>query len=155
MSTLDKLEAQLVRKSIFVITTAKQGKRASGMTAAWVTRVAGNPPLMAVAIHCDSFTGELIAQTGWYVINVLALEQANLARHFGMVSSRQQDKFRDLTITFSQHGCPILLHVLGYLECRVTQSLKVGDHQLFIGEIIDGKRLRDGQPLVYSPALEE
>ena len=155
MSMLDKLETQLIRKSIFVITAGEQGKRISGMTAAWVTRVSGNPPLMAVAIHYHSFTGETIARMGWYVINVLALEQVHLARHFGAVSSRYQNKFRDLSITFSQHGCPILSNALGYLECRVVASHAVGDHRLFIGEILDGKRLRDGVPLNYSPSLEE
>jgi len=61
-----ELEARLLPKGVYVITSQWE-RRQAGMTVAWVTRVAGTPPVMLAAIHCGSFTGEVIAQSGWSV----------------------------------------------------------------------------------------
>ena len=60
-SMWNRLEADLVSKAVFVLTTGQGGDRA-GMTACWVMRVSSSPPLMGVAIHRASQTGELISE---------------------------------------------------------------------------------------------
>lgn len=145
-----ELEARLLPKGVYVITSQWRNRRA-GMTAAWVTRVSGNPPAMLVAIHCGSFTGEVIAKSGWYTINVLARDQLELARRFGEVSSRNHDKFRGLPLEMSAHGQPVLATGLAYLECKVSLTPRMGDHVLFIGEITEERQLREGSPLLYDP----
>lgn len=145
-----ELEARLLPKGVYVITSQWKRRRA-GMTAAWVTRVAGAPPAMLVAIHFGSFTGEVIAQSGWFVINVLGRDQLELARRFGEGSSRDHDKFSELSLTMSAHGQPALGVVLAYLECKVALAPRVGDHILFIGEIMEEQRFQEGIPLLYDP----
>ena len=154
VGTWNRLEADLVAKAIFVITSESGGVRA-GMTAAWVTRVSSSPPQMAVAIHRASQTGELIAAGDRYVINVLGEGQAVLAQRFGSSSSRIKDKFKGVRLTTAPQGCPVLSDALGYIECHVAQILDVGDHRLFVGEIVAAERLTQGRPLLYSAALEE
>lgn len=151
--TLERIEADVVAKAIFVV-TAGTAARSAGMTVAWITRVSGSPVLMAVAIHHGSRTGELIEESGWYAINALATEQGAVAKRFGGESSRTADKFAGLSVACSPHGCPVIEDALGYLECRVTQVLTTGDHRLFVGEAVAGERLRNGAPLLYTAALE-
>lgn len=145
-----ELEARLLPKGVYVITSQWERRRA-GMTAAWVTRVAGAPPSMLVAIHFGSFTGEVIAQSGWFVINVLGRDQLELARLFGEGSSRDHDKFSGLPLTMSAHGQPVLGVALAYLECEVILTPQIGDHVLFIGEIMEERQFQEGNPLLYDP----
>lgn len=147
---IGELEARLLPKGVYVITSQWERRRA-GMTAAWVTRVAGAPPAMLVAIHCGSFTEEVIAQSGWFVINVLGRDQLELACRFGEGSSRDHDKFASLPLVLSAHGQPALGVALAYLECKVTLAPRVGDHILFIGEIIGEHQFQEGIPLLYDP----
>ncbi len=150
---LSRMEEELVGKAVFVITAQVRQDRA-GMTAAWVTRVSARPALMAVAIHRASRTGELIAEAGRFVINALRAEQEVCARRFGRGSSRRQDKFEGLDLRRSSGGCPVLVDSLGYIECSVVEVLELGDHRLFVGEIVEAERIGQGRPLFYSAALD-
>ncbi len=150
VSELGQLEERLCPKGVYVITSI-WGNRGAGMTAAWVTRVAASPPAMLVAIHVGSFTGEVIKHSGWFVINILDKTQSMLALRFGQGSSRDQDKFNGLGLLTSLHGQPALKDALAYLECKIISIPKVGDHRLFIGEIMEEQKLREGFPLVYDP----
>ena len=151
---LGQLEERLLPKGVYVITSMWKNKRA-GMTAAWVTRVAADPPAMLVAIHVGSFTGEVIRGSGWFVINVLDRTQGRLALRFGKGSSRNQDKFNGLSLRTSLHGQPALGNALAYLECKILSIPKVGDHWLFTGEIVDEQELRKGHPLMYDAKILE
>ena len=35
------------------------------------------------------------------------------------------------------------------MECEVAQSMQSGDHILYVGEIIGGKTLKDGEPYIH------
>ena len=35
------------------------------------------------------------------------------------------------------------------MECEVAQSMQSGDHVLYVGEIIGGKILKDGEPYIH------
>lgn len=146
---LGELEARLFPKGVYVITSRWHDRKA-GMTAAWVTRVSGTPPAMMVAIHHQSDTGETIAKSGWYVINVLDEEQLEIARRFGQGSSRNRDKFRGLAMMSSAHGQPVISTAMAYLECKVILLPPVGDHTLHIGNVMEERQLRAGAPLLYN-----
>jgi flavin reductase (DIM6/NTAB) family NADH-FMN oxidoreductase RutF len=45
-------------------------------------------------------------------------------------------------------GVPLLPDVLATLECAVTQRLEAGDHDIFIGEVLQA-HWREGRPLLY------
>jgi len=146
------VEARIFPKGVHIVTSGCEEGRA-GMTAAWVSRVSGTPPLVAVAMHRESATRATIQKAGWFVVHALPEEGLHLAHRFGQGSSRDHDKFAGLDVETSPHGQPILRAALAYLECRLERREDVGDHQLVIGEIVGGAILRAGEPLRYKDAL--
>jgi len=46
-------------------------------------------------------------------------------------------------------GAPILKDCLAFMDCRVHGSLEVGDHTIFVGEILDSGFQKAGEPLIY------
>jgi flavin reductase (DIM6/NTAB) family NADH-FMN oxidoreductase RutF len=46
-------------------------------------------------------------------------------------------------------GAPILAGTLGYVDCRVVDVLRGGDHDIFVGEIVAGELDDDREPLLY------
>jgi rubredoxin len=41
-------------------------------------------------------------------------------------------------------------HAVGYLECRLRQSIDAGSHTIFVGLVANAEMLRDGPPMTYA-----
>ncbi len=41
-------------------------------------------------------------------------------------------------ITTGKHGSPFLEEAAASLECKVVYNMRMGDHVMFVGEVIDG-----------------
>lgn len=69
---------------------------------------------------------------------------------FGFRSGRDIDKFKNIKYKVGVTGAPIVLeNTLAYLEAEVIASLDVGDHTIFIGKVVEGEILKEGEPLTY------
>ena len=124
--------------------------RLNGITCAWVSRVSHRPPLVVVSVGKKRFSYGLILEAGAFSVNVLARDQVELARHFGLKSGRDTDKFAGIPYYTAPSGSPILPGVAAWLDCRLVGTCEAGDHTLFIGEVLHGEA-SDSEPLLYDP----
>jgi flavin reductase (DIM6/NTAB) family NADH-FMN oxidoreductase RutF len=135
------------------IVTVKAGEKISGMTAAWVSKVSHNPPMVMVSISPTHHTHELIKEAGYFALNTLAYGQEEVGRHFGFVSGRDVNKLKDIPLIEGKSGCPILAEAMAYLECELCDTFIAGDHTLFVGKVIGGQVLKSSEiPLVFERA---
>jgi 3-hydroxy-9,10-secoandrosta-1,3,5(10)-triene-9,17-dione monooxygenase reductase component len=51
--------------------------------------------------------------------------------------------------TISTGGSPILEGTVGYLDCRLHADHEAGDHQIFIGEVVQLGFDPDSEPLLF------
>lgn len=121
------------------IVTSKYENKLAGLTCAWVTQVSFSPLLVAVAIGKTRYTHDIILKSGIFVIHILSEEQIELARHFGLQSGRNIDKFKNIDYELDTTGAPILKNAVGWLKCKVYACYEAGDHTIFVGEILEGK----------------
>jgi flavin reductase (DIM6/NTAB) family NADH-FMN oxidoreductase RutF len=56
-------------------------------------------------------------------------------------------KLEGIPYTESANSCPILDDALAWLDCEAVQLLPAGDHTLVIARVLDGRVLRDAEPL--------
>ncbi len=80
-----------------------------------------------------------------YAMNILSSEQAHLSQRFATPGPKV---FTDLEYTVGATGAPILAGTLGFVDCKVTEIVPGGDHDIFVGEIVAGE-VREGEPLLY------
>jgi len=128
---------------------AAEGGRINAMTAVWATRLSFRPQLVGIAIGRSRFTHPMIEGSGVFSISVLGPEQLGLARHFGLKSGRDTDKFKGISHITRVTGAPILTDALAYLDCRVVSSTETGDHTFFVGEVLEGAVCRAGEAALY------
>jgi len=145
---MQKIIAKAITHGVYVITTQVEGKK-NGMTAAWVSQVSFKPPLVMASIAPARYTHDLIKSAGYFAINTLKEDQIELAKHFGFKSGRNTDKMADVEYFEGQYGSPILKEALAYIECKVVNIFEAGDHTIFVGEVVDGKVLREGKQLLF------
>src|SRR5262249_10284383 len=80
-----------------------------------------------------------------FALTILNEAQEHLSQRF---AQRGRKDVSDLTWITASSGAPILAGALAWVDCRLTEILPGGDHDIFIGEILAGDS-RDGAPLLY------
>ncbi len=137
-----------VPSGMFIV-TARQGDAETGMLASWVQQCAFDPPHVSLALKRGRAVAAWLAPGATFVVNVLDDGQTDMIAHFGRGFDPGEPAFEGLEVERPGGGPPVLTEALAYLECRVTGSNSVGDHDVFFGQVVGGRLLNDGQPMVH------
>jgi flavin reductase (DIM6/NTAB) family NADH-FMN oxidoreductase RutF len=145
-SAIAKKTLRLFTYGLYVATTASEGETGS-MLVNWVGQVSFEPRMLALSIENTAHFLEVVRKSGVFAINPLESGQRELAGHFGKSSAKVGDKLQGYEWTAGSTGSPLLADAMGAVECRVISEQVVGDHILFVGEVVDAHYNRDGEPL--------
>ncbi|MBU1002234.1 MAG: flavin reductase family protein [Proteobacteria bacterium] len=142
-----------------------QGK-ANVMTAAWGGIVSSLPPSIGVSLRENRHSYQSILAKGGFTISVPGAKHAREADYFGLVSGRDRDKFAASGLTPQRAefvDAPYVAEFPMIIECRLSQTVELGQHIQLIGEIVDVKVDEDAldadgnpdmallAPLVFAP----
>jgi len=122
------------------IVTSSEGTQKNGLIVNTAFQVSADPVKIAVCVCKNSFTHTIIEKSR--VFNVMPLEQETpmvFIGNFGFRTGRNFDKFAKVTCTAGENGCPVVKeHTLSCIEARVEQTVDIGTHTLFIGNVTAG-----------------
>ena len=136
---------------VYVVTVNANGE-SNGVTTPWVTQLSYEPPLVMVAISPVRKCHEMITSSGQFAVNVLGANQVELASRFGFTTGREVDKFEGISTQQTPATNPLLPDAFAYIDCELVETLSVGDHSLFIGQVVGAELLYpDGSPLIFNP----
>ncbi len=146
-------------KSLFKLTyglyllSANDANRDNACIINTAAQIANNPDRISVSVTKGSLTADMIARDGKFNISSISTEaDFKLFEHFGMQSGRDVDKFESFkAVKRSENGLYYLTEAANaFISARVTQSIDLGSHMLFIGEMTDGQLLSDKESCTYS-----
>jgi flavin reductase (DIM6/NTAB) family NADH-FMN oxidoreductase RutF len=109
------------------------------ITLAWVGTVCSEPPMLSIAVRPGRYSHALIKEAQEFVVNLPRADQVQAVDVCGTVSGREQDKFAAAGLTPEPAAyvkAPLVKEFPVNLECRVRQTLSLGSHDLFLGEIV-------------------
>ena len=118
---------------VYVLGT-RRGRQSNAMTASWVMQTSERPPCVAVAVRDD---------------------QVDVASHFSETSGEYYNKLQGVPYGLTPGGSPFLLGCLAYLDCKVLDTVRAGEHTVIVGEVTAGETLDDSYPLIYDPTEYE
>ena len=121
----------------------------TAMTAAWVAQVSERPPCVAVSVRDARYTHTVVLESATFSLSVLRDDQVDVATHFAETSGEYHDKLRGIPYGQSPNGSPVLLDCLAYLDCKVLDTARAGDHTVFIGEVTASESYGLSYPLLY------
>jgi len=116
-----------------------------GFTANSFNSVSLAPPLIVWSLARRSGSLAAFEAAERYSVNVLSTEQAELARRF---SRPHADRFENVPLRLGWSAAPLIDGCVAWFECRHHARHRIGDHVLFIGEIVTVERAR-GNGLVF------
>lgn len=126
---------------------AAAGETLGGLTAAWVTRVSLEPAILLVSVGHERFTYDLMNDSEQFTISLPTVSQVSEARLFGLKSRRDVDKWAQVDHDLLGDGIPALRHCAARFLCRKTDVIRTGDHDCFVGEVIEAEILSDEDAL--------
>jgi flavin reductase (DIM6/NTAB) family NADH-FMN oxidoreductase RutF len=97
------------------------------------------PVIVGIAIRTATHSHELIRRTGEFVVNLPTSRLHEAVDGVGTVSGRDVDKFEEFDLTpvpAREVRPPLIDECPVCVECRVIDEREVGDHQLFLGEVL-------------------
>ena len=122
-----------------VLVSCGTGQQANIITLAWVGTLCSEPPLVGIGVRPNRYSHGLIKEVGEFVINLPDADQVRWVDHCGMVSGRDEDKWAACGFTpapATEVQVPLIAECPVNVECRLQQTLSLGSHDLFIGEIV-------------------
>ena len=125
------------------------------MACEWTHHVSYKPALIAICVHPRHATFENIRNTKEFGVNITSTEQSVLSSVSGRDSGNLFDKIKiaeELGFQFYQAKQIKTLMVkdaVVNLECKLFQEIPLGDHTMFVGEIIEASLNSEREPLTY------
>lgn len=134
---------------VTVVTTWFEGLQ-RGLTVSSFTSVSTIPPVVLVSINKFSRTHQLIHQSGIFAVTILEQSQQTISDKFAGLVPEEEDRFYGLETFMLATGAPIIAGGVASFDCRVTQTVDVGDNTIFFGEVLDAQYHENLQPLLYT-----
>jgi flavin reductase (DIM6/NTAB) family NADH-FMN oxidoreductase RutF len=116
-----------------------------GLTVNSFTSVSLDPPLVLFCLGHQAATVECFRSAKHFAINILAEDQRPLSDRF---ARKVHNRFEGVEWSKGVTRAPILRHVLAAIECAVHRRITLGDHDVFVGEVVRVE-VHEKSPLLY------
>ena len=145
----DRLRRQVLWKmpsGLYVVGATDKGERRNAMTLNWASQMSFDPKWIGIGVEHEAYTHELISAGGVYALCLVDREDRAIVRKFTKpvevdLAARMLNDFAyiDGPVT----GAPVLAQSVAFVECEVRQSVEIGNHTLFLGEVVNAAFLKD------------
>ena len=132
---------------VAVVTVDLEGERI-GLTVGSLVSLSLEPPLVGVAVSPQAALHELLRHAGAFGVSLLGEGQEALAARFSR-GVPPIALWTDVPVREGTLGVPLLDGALGWLECETRAEHAIGDHTLFVGEVVALEPGPPARPLVY------
>ena len=124
---------------------SRAGDRRNGMTMNWVSQVSFEPKLVGISVENTAVTHELIAASQVFSVCFVDREDRAIVRKFTKPVDVDLDAktLNGFPYFDGATGAPVLSQSVAYLECEVRNTVPVGNHSLFVGEVVNTAFLKD------------
>ena len=112
------------------------------ITIAWTGTICSDPPMLYISVRKGRHSYAVLKETGEFVINLTTKDLSYATDWCGVRSGRQYDKFKEMNLTAGKASivkAPIIEESPVNIECKVTQVVELGTHDMFMAEVVNVK----------------
>lgn len=109
------------------------------ITVAWTGILNTIPPKTYISVRPQRYSYNLIKESGVFTINLTPTHLIRAADYCGMYTGAKVDKFAKCNLTPEAGinvSCPSIAECPISLECRVSDIVSLGTHDMFIADIV-------------------
>jgi len=133
---------------VTIVSSIYNGTR-HGMTVSSFTSVSIDPAMVLVSLQEHARTHRLVKESGIFAVTVLDQSQTAISDRFAGRHTEKLDRFRGVDSFTLVTGAPLIRGGLVGFDCQVCDTNEIGQHTLFIGQVLAMQKGDGKQPLIY------
>jgi flavin reductase (DIM6/NTAB) family NADH-FMN oxidoreductase RutF len=120
---------------VVIVGTITDGKP-NFMTAAWITKLNSDPPLLGVSLGRRQHTAKGIEQSQQFSVSFPSVDHVMLTDYLGLVHGYDEDKAAHVDVfRGALESAPMVRQCPLTMECRLVQKVELPKDYFFIGEV--------------------
>ena len=120
------------------------------ITIGWTGTICTQPSMVSISVRPERYSHQLLCERGQFAINLPTEALVRSIDWCGVKSGREVDKFAACGLHAAPGSvltdCPVLEESPVNLECRITQRIPLGSHDLFLAEVLGQGKSHRVQP---------
>ena len=120
-----------------------------GMTVSSFTSISIDPATLLVSLQDNARTHRLVKESGVFAVTILDQSQVAISDRFAGRQTEKLDRFRGVDTFTLVTGAPLIRGGLVCFDCQVCDTHEIGQHTLFIGQVLAMQKGDGEQPLIY------
>ena len=139
-----------IQYGIFIISSFSDEK-INAQIATVAFQVTSEPIQIVTCLNKNNLTHDFVMNSKSFGISILSQDaDLKFIGRFGFRCGRDFDKCDGIKHKKLTTGSPLILeHTSSVLDLKVTQTVDIGTHTLFVGELLAAEKLNDDAPLTY------
>lgn len=109
------------------------------ITVAWTGIINTKPPKTYISVRPSRHSHHIIKESGEFVLNLTTEELVKSTDYCGIYTGKKVDKFEKCALTRAEStsvACPSIAESPMSIECKVTQIIPMGSHDMFLADIV-------------------
>lgn len=122
-----------------VLVSCGNGENANLITIGWTGIVCTQPPKLYISVRPERHSYGIIKESGEFCVNLPTYGIVRAVDFCGVRSGKDTDKFKETELTKEDSyevGCVSVAECPITLECKVSQIIPLGSHDMFIADIV-------------------
>jgi flavin reductase (DIM6/NTAB) family NADH-FMN oxidoreductase RutF len=152
---------------VLIVGTYDEKEKPNVMAAAWGGISCSNPPCVSISLRAATYTHGNITKKKAFTLSIPSESQVKEADFYGIASGRDVNKFESTNLAPVKSelvNAPYIDEFPLILECKLVNTLELGLHTQFTGEIQDVKvapeltdtggnpDIKKIKPIMYDPS---
>ena len=122
-----------------MVSCQREGGKPNIITVAWAGTICSDPAMLSISVRKNRYSYDIIKETKEFVVNLTKKQLCRATDYCGVRSGRDVDKFQEMHLTpqpSEKVKAPGIAESPVNIECRVTQVLELGTHDMFLAEVV-------------------
>ncbi len=131
---------------VVLVTVKDSSGKDNAITLAWAGTVSSTPAMVSISVRKERFSHPMLMESKEFVINLVTKDLVFATDYCGVKSGKNEDKITAMGLTRGEAqvvSAPLIMESPVNIECKVTQVLELGSHDMFLAEVVavnvDGK----------------
>jgi flavin reductase (DIM6/NTAB) family NADH-FMN oxidoreductase RutF len=125
-----------IPNALALVGSASDGEY-NGMTTSWISQLSMEPVLVGIGVDNKALTHRLVSEGGSFTVNLWSSADTRPFVKFSKPAVRDGDTLNGYAFSTATTGAPVFSDSIAWMDCEVRQSIDLGTHTLFLGEVVD------------------
>ena len=124
---------------VVLITSKNNIGKTNVFTVGWTGTINTKPPMLYISIRPERLSYEYIKESMEFVVNLPGSDLVKKVDYCGVRSGKKNDKITEMGFTLKEShkiSTPYIDECPVNIECKVTNIIPLGTHDMFIAEVV-------------------